>query len=66
MSGWWKRRQARLCNLAIMHVSGRKHQDEWAAVSVADGVELCVAAAFGDADTMRRAPLFRRPRSGGP
>jgi hypothetical protein len=54
-----------------MHVSGRQHQDERAAVSIADGVELCVAAAFGDSDTMRQAPpciipLAIRKRNGRP
>ena len=53
-----------------MHVSGLQHQDERAAVSIADGVELCVAAAFGDAGTMRQAPciipLAIRKRNGRP
>jgi hypothetical protein len=58
-----KGRQARLCYFAIMHVSGRQHQGERAAVSIADGVELCVAAAFGDAGTMRQAPPFSAARA---
>ena len=70
MCGRRKGLQARLCYFAIMHVSGLQHQDERAAVSIADGVELCVAAAFGDAGTMRQAPciipLAIRKRNGRP
>lgn len=44
-----------------MDVSGGQQEDERAALRVADGVELGVAPAFGEADTMSQGPPIPPP-----
>lgn len=48
-------------DLVIVGVSGRQQEDVGMALLVADGVELGVPAAFGDADTMSQGPPFAPP-----
>ena len=49
------------CDLGIMRVARRQQEDVRAALLVADGMELGVASAFGDADTMSQGPPFAPP-----
>lgn len=44
-----------------MRIAGGQHEDVRAALLVADSVELGVAPAFGDADTMSQGPPFAAP-----
>src|SRR5690606_5474318 len=56
-----QRLDALLRDLAIVRVARREYQDERAALVVADGMELGVAAPFGAADTIGQAPPFAPP-----
>ena len=64
--GWWQCSDAGLGDLAVVDVSRRQQEDMRAAPGVADGMDLGVPTAFGAADTMGQAPLFRRLHSGAP
>ncbi|MEQ9662613.1 MAG: hypothetical protein RLN87_08715, partial [Parasphingopyxis sp.] len=50
-----------LGDLHIVHISGGYHQDERAALRIADGVDLRVPAAAGEADTIGQPPPFAPP-----
>ena len=45
----------------VMHIARRQQQEVRPAALVADGVELGVAAAFGEADTIGQGPPFAPP-----
>lgn len=61
MSGRRHGGDAGLGDRHVVDVARRQHQEVGSAARVADGVELGVAAAFGEADTMGQGPPFAPP-----